>query len=283
VTTRRSNDDGAGLVAAGAAILGLAVLVDSGMEHYRGSFHNKAMVLPLLAAALTVGASVAGRRPARAGQFGGALADGRDDRRVPITTGARSLKLAHDAAIATGLVGVGMHAYNIGKRPGGWSWANLFQAAPIGAPVALALAGVLGRIAHRGAARDDRTLAALAAVGIAGTAAEAALLHFRGAFQNPAMVLPVTIPPLAAGLLAAAAASPRPARLRRARHWLAATTALGLAGTAFHAYGISRRMGGWYNWSQNLLAGPPLPAPPAFTGLALAGLAAVRGLGRRAP
>jgi hypothetical protein len=32
-------------------------------------------------------------------------------------------------------------------------------------------------------------------------------------------------------------------------------------------------MGGWRNWSQNVLNGPPIPAPPSFTGLALAGLA----------
>jgi hypothetical protein len=35
-------------------------------------------------------------------------------------------------------------------------------------------------------------------------------------------------------------------------------------------------MGGWRNWRQNLLAGPPLPAPPAFVGLAFAGLAALQ-------
>jgi hypothetical protein len=34
-------------------------------------------------------------------------------------------------------------------------------------------------------------------------------------------------------------------------------------------------MGGWRNWSQNILNGPPLPAPPSFAGLALAGLAAL--------
>ncbi|CFL08012.1 membrane protein [Burkholderia pseudomallei] len=34
-------------------------------------------------------------------------------------------------------------------------------------------------------------------------------------------------------------------------------------------------MGGWRNWAQNLLAGPPLPAPPGFSALALAGLSAV--------
>jgi hypothetical protein len=34
-------------------------------------------------------------------------------------------------------------------------------------------------------------------------------------------------------------------------------------------------MGGWKNWRQNVLNGPPIPAPPSFTGLALAGLAAL--------
>jgi hypothetical protein len=38
--------------------------------------------------------------------------------------------------------------------------------------------------------------------------------------------------------------------------------------------GIARQMGGWRNWSQNVLSGPPLPAPPSFTALAIAGLAA---------
>ena len=50
---------------------------------------------------------------------------------------------------------------------------------------------------------------------------------------------------------------------------------MGFAGVGFHAYGVSRNMGGWRNWSQNILNGPPLPAPPSFAGLALAGLAAL--------
>ena len=37
----------------------------------------------------------------------------------------------------------------------------------------------------------------------------------------------------------------------------------------------ARNMGGWRNWSQNLLNGPPLPAPPAFTALAIAGIGAL--------
>ena len=57
-------------------------------------------------------------------------------------------------AAATGLVGLGFHAYNILKRPGRLSWLNLFYSAPIGAPMALTLSGLLGRSAER--VRDTR-------------------------------------------------------------------------------------------------------------------------------
>ena len=108
-----------------------------------------------------------------------------------------------------------------------------------------------------------------------GTTAEAGLLHFRGAFHNPAMLLPVTMPPVAAALLGAAAVGDATKDRKGSRLWMAATAAMGVAGVAFHAYGVSRGMGGWRNWRQNAIAGPPLPAPPSFTGLALAGLAAL--------
>jgi hypothetical protein len=104
---------------------------------------------------------------------------------------------------------------------------------------------------------------------------EAGLLHFRGAFHNPAMLLPVTAPPAAAAMLAFAAVgdADRPRRLTRL--WLRFTALMGVAGVGFHAIGVARNMGGWRNWTQNLQVGPPLPAPPSFTGLALAGLAAL--------
>ncbi|WP_052233996.1 hypothetical protein [Massilia sp. WF1] len=54
-----------------------------------------------------------------------------------------------------------------------------------------------------------------------------------------------------------------------------ATAWLGVAGVALHARGVARQMGGWRNWSQNVLSGPPLPAPPSFSALALAGGAAL--------
>ncbi|MEW9856797.1 hypothetical protein [Novosphingobium sp. M1R2S20] len=62
---------------------------------------------------------------------------------------------------------------------------------------------------------------------------------------------------------------------------LGATTLLGFVGAGFHVRGVARNMGGWRNWRQNLLAGPPIPAPAAFTGLALAGIGALMLMGRR--
>lgn len=249
----------------GAALLSLSVLADSGVEHYRGSFQNRTMYLPLGVSALALAASLFG------------VADTRAKSHVVRDS-------FYGLAAVTGAIGLGFHAYNIQKRPGGVSWLNLFYAAPAGAPAALLLAGALGRGAER--VREDRSsrilgrpagraLGLLAAAGLAGTIAEAGLLHFRGAFQNPGMFLPVTLPPVAAALLATSVVNPGGAIRRAARACLKLTALLGFAGVAFHGYGISRQMGGWRNWSQNVLNGPPLPAPPSFTGLALAGLAAL--------
>lgn len=259
---------------AGAAILALSVLADSGVEHYRGSFQNKAMYIPLAVASLALGASLFG------------AGDGRP-KKHKVRDGI------YATAAATGVAGLGFHAYNIAKRPGGFSWLNLFYSAPIGAPAALILAGLLGRGAEK--VREPgqsgsvdvlglpagRMLATVSAVGLLGTVGEAALLHFRGAYHDPAMFLPVTVPPAAGAALALAAWRPSQRASRWARWWLKFTAALGVAGVGFHAYGVSRNMGGWRNWSQNILNGPPLPAPPSFTGLALAGLAALSILGER--
>ncbi|MGN6496519.1 MAG: hypothetical protein ACTHK5_04155 [Tsuneonella sp.] len=250
------------LIAAGAAIVAGAVLADSSMEHYRGSFENPGMWAPLAVSSLSLAANgVIGA----GGVLGGAGMVG------------------HAAAAATGGAGLGFHLYNVTRQVGGLRWGTLFYQAPLGAPAALLLAGALGaggQALARGATHlgpvalgSGRALAGTAALGIAGTAAEAGLLHFRGAYHNPAMWLPVTLAPLSAAMLARAALTGRFAWITTAA--LAITAALGLAGSAFHAFGVSRNMGGWRNWRQNLLAGPPLPAPPAFAGLALAGLGAL--------
>lgn len=132
-----------------------------------------------------------------------------------------------------------------------------------------------GSLAPRARRRGVVALGSLSALGLAATSMEAGALHFRGAFQNPFMHAPVVIPPIAAGTLATAALTRSGKAHRVAGALLRLTWWLGIVGTGFHAWGVHRRMGGWHNWRQNLLAGPPLPAPPAFTGLALAGLAAL--------
>lgn len=250
-----------------SALLAASVLTDSAMEHYRGAFSNAAMYIPPVMATLSLAA----------GLHGGA------DRN------ARAHKARHaiyGSAALTGIAGTGFHLYNITKRPGGWSWQNLFYAAPIGAPMALLLSGALGASAERLRRQPARAprllglpagkaLGLLSGLGLAGTAAEAALLHFRGSFQHKAMYIPVSIPPAASALLLhASLAKPRPRWL--ARTVLRMTWLAGWLGTALHVRGVARHQGGWRNWSQNLFNGPPIPAPPSFTALALAGLAALR-------
>jgi hypothetical protein len=243
---------------AGAAILCVSVALDSAIEHYRGQFKDRAMFVGPTMALLGLGAAAyIAFRPERAND------------RLP--------RIALVTVGATGLIGLGFHTYNILKRPGELDALNLFYGAPMGAPAALTLAGLYGIIAGEMLSGRDyvrtrlpKRTAALIAFSLMGTVAEAGLLHFRGAFQDPAMYAPVTIPPLAALSIGAAALSPRAAAV--AEPLLKATAILGIAGPVFHAYGIHRNMGGWSNWSQMILQGPPLPAPPAFLGIAAAGL-----------
>jgi hypothetical protein len=250
----------------GSALLAASVLMDSAVEHYRGSFATRAMYTPLLVSALTLAFS----------------AHGTTDRRPDVHRGRHGAAVA---AAATGLAGTGFHIWSVLKRPGRLDWQNLFYGAPIGAPMAILLAGLLGaagyatrQVTCRRAwwvsqlgGRSPRSVG----LGLLGTSAEAALLHFRGAFQNKAMFAPVTLPPVGAAFLLSAAIAPKRRQRWLARVWLRLTMLMGVAGVGFHAWGIHRAMGGWRNWQQNVVDGPPLPAPPSFTGLALAGLAAL--------
>jgi hypothetical protein len=250
-----------------AAMLAFSVLTDSAIEHYRGAYHNPAMYVAPLASAVSLANSVHAAVK-------------------PEVTGAGRLALS-GLTFSTGMVGLSFHLFNVAKREGGMNHLHLFYGAPLLAPAASAASGLAGLAAAQLVAEAEEgsrptllgqpagTVIGLgAAASMLATAAEAALLHFRGAFHDPFMFVPVTVPPLTAATLAAACFTPS---LRRAaRVLLRLTAVVGVAGAGFHIYGVSRNMGGFYNWSQNLLNGPPIPAPPSFTGVALAGLAAVR-------
>lgn len=251
-----------------AGAIAASVLADSAIEHYRGSFHNKAMVAPLVSAALSLAVS----------------AHGNADKRH---AAHRVRDCVYAAAALTGLVGTGFHIFNIRKKPGQFSWQNLFYSAPIGAPAALILSGATGFLAERvrdttpgqaptiGGVSAGRVVAAATSLGLLGTVGEAGLLHFRGAYHDPFMYLPVTIPPFTAALIGNAAFGRTRQRRPWTRLWLRLTAILGFVGAGFHSIGVARNMGGWRNWRQNVLNGPPIPAPPSFTGLALVGLAAL--------
>ncbi len=274
--------DGADSVAVAAArqlnraagVLATSVLADSSISHYRGAFHNKAMVTPIVTALASLAVSVHGHGDKRAASH-------------------KVRDIVYTGAALTGAVGTGFHLYNIAKRPGGVSPQNLFYAAPIGAPAALILSGLMGFLAERlrnARPEHDPTLlgipagrvaAAASGVGLLGTAGEAGLLHLRGAYHDPFMFLPVSVPPLAAAMMGAAAVEGSRRRRPVATLLLRLTVGLGLAGVGFHTLGVARNMDGWRNWRQNLLNGPPIPAPPSFTGLAMAALAALSLLGER--
>lgn len=250
-----------------ASALAFTVVADSSLEHYRGGFHNPVMFVAPVVSGLTLWS--AGAAVGRA------------------TASSRGRTALFGAAAATGLAGTAFHLYNMGKREGGFSWLNLFYAAPVGAPLGITFAGIFGLTASKVTAANQRPLrrrahrrtgtflASISAMGLAGTAAEAGLLHFRGAFHDPFMYLPVTLPPAAAAALLWTLRGPAESAVPLARRLLWSTVGAGLLGMGFHAYGIHRNMGGWYNWSQMIQQGPPVPAPPSFAGMALAGLAAI--------
>ena len=113
-----------------AGLLALSVLLDSALEHYRGDFKNKAMLTPLVIGGLALAVSVHGTGDKRARAH-------------------RARDATYVLAALTGLVGTGFHIYNVLKRPGGMAWQNVFYGAPLGAPTAILLSGLLGFYSER--------------------------------------------------------------------------------------------------------------------------------------
>ena len=75
------------------------------MEHYRGSFHNPHMFMPLISSSLSIAVSVHGHGDMRHGAH--RVRDG-----------------VYASAGTTGLVGTAFHIYDISKKPGGFSWQD---------------------------------------------------------------------------------------------------------------------------------------------------------------
>lgn len=196
-----------------------------------------------------------------------------------------ALRIAGWLAIIFGLVGfVFHHYYGIAKKPGGYKWLlhYLMYGAPQLAPLALTITGVLALLAARGLAGEvtfagldlRAALLALVAVALAGATLQATLLHYRGAFNNPLMFAPLTVPVLAIVMSVWVIIGPNEIVLLAFTILLWLTFLIGFVGLGMHLRGFGRQMGGLYLLKLNLLEGPPAWAPGLFTGFAAVGLIA---------
>ena len=231
------------------------------VEHYRGSFKNKAMFTPLIVSALD-----AGRQRARHLRHRGRGRTG---------CGTRSMRwrLRPDSSAPdfTSTTSARRPAASAGRicsmaRRSARRWRCCCRASSDFARSGCARASRgrdprysgcrraarWRRSDRRGIARHDRRSRAAAfprrlpqPVHVA--AGDAAAARRRAAGDRPRSASPAAIAGSPAGGCVCW------------RRW-------GSPASDFHAYGVSRNMGGWRNWSQNVLNGPPLPAPPSFTG-----------------
>lgn len=252
-------------IALNAALLTLLVMADALAGHYRSGFGFRSQYAPFVSGGLliiaTVNASIA-----------------------PEDAWANlALRASGWLAIISGAVGLGFHHYyGIAKKPGGYKWFlhYLMYGAPQLAPLALSATGVLALITARGlrgqtsfVGLDLRSaLFVFVAIALMGAILQSGILHYRGAFNNPAMYAPFAAPLLAvlASLWIVLAPSRAASVAVSILLWLTFLT--GFVGTGMHLRGFGRQMGGLYVTVFNWLEGPPAFAPALFAGFAAVGL-----------
>lgn len=248
-------------------VVAVSALVDSAVAHCRGRFHDRALDAPLAASTLSLLASVQGT--------------------VDPRPSSRAIRDAlYGLAALTGLAGSACRIFGVGEPMGRLSWRNLLDRAPPGVPGALMLSGMVGFLAER--VRNDRpgttsrifglpagrVVGLATSSGLAWTIAEAGM-RVRQASRDPLTYVPVAVPPAAMVAIGRAALGvtklPRPAT-----RWLLRGTVLaGFAASVLRLHRVARASDGGRGWWRALINEPPAQVLPAFTGLALAGLAAL--------
>jgi len=251
------------------AAMTLLLLADAFAGHYRSGFIFRAQYAPFLSGGLLIVTA-----------FAACVAPS-------VAWVNTALRAIGWLAVASGIVGFWFHHYyGMAKKPGGYKWLlhYLMYGAPQLAPLALACMGVLALIAAHGLMGEANfaglsiraAMLALVAVALAGAILQAAILHYRGAFNNPVMYAPLTVPVLAAVACVWAAIAPSDVALNLLASLLWLTLLTGFVGLGMHLRGIERQMGGLYVTVFNLLEGPPAWAPALFTGLAAVGLVSIK-------
>lgn len=240
---------------------------ESFLGHYRSGFALKAQYAPLATAALLTAAGVAALiSPSRWG----------------IT-----LQIVGGLGILSGIIGAGYHHYyGIVDKPGGYRWLlhHLMYHAPPFAPLSHAALGAMlmlaGRLGQGSAAVFGIPVRLwiiyLCAITMTGAIAQSLILHYRGAFNNRLMYLPVTFPLLASVALIWYGLFPAPFTETFTVACLWVTFLIGFVGVGMHIRGVDRQMGGFYIGWANLWQGPPITAPLFFSGFSAAALAVIR-------
>jgi hypothetical protein len=248
--------------------LTLLILADAFAGHYRSGFVFRSQYAPFLSGGLLVVTAF----------WAAFIPEG--------SFGNLAFQVAGWLAIIFGLIGFAFHHYyGIAKKPGGYKWLlhYLMYGAPPLAPLALAITGMLALMATRGlagevtfAGLDLRTaLLALVALALTGATLQAAILHYRGAFNNPLMFVPLTVPVLAIMMSIWMVISQNELVLLVLTILLWLIFLIGFIGLGMHLRGFGRQMGGLYVTVFNWLEGPPAFAPALFTGFAGVGLIAI--------
>jgi len=243
----------------------LLIMVDAFVGHYRHSFSYRLQYGPLVAGPLVALPALA------AAAF------------PHVLWLNQALYLGGWLAIATGFVGFGYHVYyGIVKKPGGVTWLlhYLMYGAPVLFPLALSAMGFLALVISAGLAGEwtvfgveiPTALLAFVVLVLIGSILQAGILHYRGAFNTPAMYAPFTVPVITvlAGLWIAVAPSQTGRMIFAALLWL--TLIVGFIGFGMHLRGLDRQMGGLYVAVFNLMQGPPQGAPGLFAAVAGIGL-----------
>lgn len=250
------------------AVMTLLLLADALAGHYRSGFFSRSQYVPFISGGLLIITNVAATIAPTSAWLNMAM------------------RVAGWLAVASGLIGFGFHHYfGIAKKPGGYKWLlhYLMYGAPQLAPPALAILGVLAVLAAQGLAGEvsivglsiHEALLALVTVALAGAILQAAILHYRGAFNNPAMYAPLTAPILAVVASIWMIVAPNSVMLQVLTVLLWLTFLIGFVGLGMHLRGMGRQMGGLYVPLFNLLEGPPAWAPALFAGFAAVGLVTV--------
>jgi hypothetical protein len=246
----------------------LLILADAFAGHYRSGFVFRSQYAPFVSGGLLIMAALTASI-------------------APELAWANpALRAAGWLAIIAGAIGLGFHHYyGMAKKPGGYNWFlhYLMYGAPQLAPLALTATGALALITARGLARQTSfigmdlraALFVFVAVALVGAILQSGVLHYRGAFNNPAMYAPFAAPLLAvcASLWIVVAPSRAASVTLSILLWLTFLT--GFVGLGMHLRGFGRQMGGLYVTVFNWLEGPPAFAPALFAGFAAVGLIAI--------